>query len=223
LNAERDEAVRRDEAARDEETVPRDERRGWTARVVVGVFLVLAGVAWILDELTGIGVPWRALVPALLIVVGIALVMGSSTGRHGGLIALGIVLAVLAAIGTVLPATPIAGVGERSAAPAHFDAVQDAYDLGIGRLEVDLSAVDFPDGETVVEINVGMGELIVIVPANVAVRAEGRAGMGEVVLLETTGSGIGVDEEFVDEGFGAEPSRLVIEARVGMGKAEVRR
>jgi hypothetical protein len=45
------------------------------ATVLAGALLVLVGIAWLLDA-NGVDVPWRAVLPASLIAVGLATVAG---------------------------------------------------------------------------------------------------------------------------------------------------
>ena len=56
--------------------------------------------------------------------------------------------------------------------------LQDDYRLGIGSLELDLGALQLPEGETHVNASVDVGDLQVIVPAGVALRVHGEAHAG---------------------------------------------
>jgi hypothetical protein len=63
-------------------TPPPTDRRGpAVATVLVGALLVLVGIGWLLDE-SGVGVPWRAVLPAALIAVGLATAAGAFRGRQ---------------------------------------------------------------------------------------------------------------------------------------------
>jgi hypothetical protein len=64
----------------------RDRRGPAMATVLVGALLVLVGIGWLLDA-TGVGVPWRAVLPAALIAVGLACVAGAFRGRQHALMA----------------------------------------------------------------------------------------------------------------------------------------
>ncbi|HET7519546.1 MAG TPA: hypothetical protein VFN05_18015, partial [Actinomycetes bacterium] len=62
--------------------VEREDRHGpAAATVLVGALLVLVGIGWLLDS-AGIEVPWRAVLPAALIAVGLACVAGAFRGRQ---------------------------------------------------------------------------------------------------------------------------------------------
>jgi apolipoprotein N-acyltransferase len=58
-------------------TAPADRHGPAAATVLVGALLVLVGIAWLLDA-AGVEVPWRAVLPAALIAVGLACVAGAS-------------------------------------------------------------------------------------------------------------------------------------------------
>jgi len=114
-----------------------------------------------------------------------------------------------------------AGVGERQVAPVAIGSVEPKYELGVGKLRLDLTDVPFPVGVTRVEAHVGVGDLRVVVPANVTVELDGRAQVGDVRLLGQDSSGTHVSDRVVDRtGSGRV---LALEARVGIGAVRVER
>ncbi len=56
------------------------------------------------------------------------------------------------------------GIGDRDLVVTSAEQLQDDYQLGIGSLDLDLSGVQFPVGETHVDARVDVGDLHVIVP-----------------------------------------------------------
>jgi hypothetical protein len=191
-------------------------------RIVLGVLLVVIGAAWTLDLADVVNVGGTTLFDIALLLVGLALVASARRGGHGGLIGAGIVLTVLLLVTSIVPVRVTGGIGERVAAPPTAERVEDSYELAIGSLTVDLRDVDLPDGETEVEVRVGIGELIVLVPDGVSVHVDGRVGAGEISALGRSAAGVGVE---LDERF-PEPdatATLVVDARVGLGQIEVRR
>jgi hypothetical protein len=54
---------------------PAAQRGPASATVLAGALLVLVGVGWLLDA-NGVDVPWRAVLPASLIAVGLATIAG---------------------------------------------------------------------------------------------------------------------------------------------------
>jgi hypothetical protein len=199
--------------------------------VVLGAVLVLIGIGWLLEALDITDVPWRFLLPSVLILVGLALTLGARTGSHGGLIAVGVILTMLVlAAGAieVLMDVPLAGgVGDESLTPA---SLESEYRWGVGKMTLDLTQAQSPAGEAV-SASVVIGELLVIVPDGVSLVIDARAGLGEVNILGTSADGVDPSLECAgtsrDLACGAEATRgervLVLELEVAMGRVEVRR
>src|SRR3954454_6509021 len=103
-----------------------------------------------------------------------------------GRIVLGIVAAVLVvAVAGVLLAIRVpvfAGVGKQLEKPASAAQIHSKYELGIGRLELDLSDVQLPKGQTFVKATVGIGDLRVAVPADTTLDVESRVQAGDAVV-----------------------------------------
>jgi hypothetical protein len=199
-------------------------RRGpGLGQVVVGGFLVLVGIGWFLEAADVADVPWRALLPSALILIGAALVVGARTARHGGVIALGVVLTI--AVGTagaveVLTDIPFSGgIGEDRATVV--GTIDDEYRHAIGQSTIDLRDGEVAASGQTVEISLAIGELIVIVPRNADLDIDARAGLGEVVVFGEEASGVGPDLEFRTPGAG--DAVLTLDIDVAMGRVEVRR
>jgi phage shock protein PspC (stress-responsive transcriptional regulator) len=111
------------------------------------------------------------------------------------------------------------GIGERQYTVGSVQELNNDYRLGIGSLELDLSDVRFPAGETRVETSVDVGDLEVIVPAGVAVRAHGKAQVGYVNILGETDDGRNADVDVSQAGNRV----LVLDADVGAGALRVHR
>ena len=73
---------------------PADRHGPAAATVLVGALLILVGIGWLLDA-GGVGVPWRAVLPAALIAVGLACVAGAFQGRQHAMMVVGVVLTVV--------------------------------------------------------------------------------------------------------------------------------
>jgi hypothetical protein len=95
------------------------------------------------------------------------------------------------------------------------------FSHGMGDFDLDLTNVIFPEGENVVHASHGLGDLTVIVPRDLAVRVQARAGMGDVFVLGKRSEGIGPSVEFQSDDYTSVPRKLNIEANVGMGKVQV--
>jgi hypothetical protein len=205
---------------------PRRASRGpAAATVLAGALLVIVGIAWLLDS-GGVEVPWRALLPASLIAVGLATVAGGLRERQHGLMVLGLALTLLlaVAVGTDwgLQVTLVGGVGDRVEEPATTADLRD-YRLAVGTLTVDLGGLQVPDGTTTVRARVGLGELVVRAPAGVAVRVDGRSGVGQVRGLDREESGLGNRLDVRTDDFDTATRRLLLELRAGVGEIRVER
>jgi hypothetical protein len=191
-------------------------------RIILGLLLVFVGLAWALDTADVLTLRWPVILAVALVVVGIGLVVDARRGMNGGLLATGIVLTALLLVSSLAPVRVAGPVGERVAAPTSIEAVDDRYEMAMGSLTVDLRQVDMPAGDTEIEVQLGMGELVVRLPEGVAVEIRGRVGAGEIQALGRSAAGVGVslDEVFPDADAEA---TLILELQVGLGKIEVRR
>lgn len=221
---------------------PRD--RSYLGRVTVGAALVLLGTLGFLDAVVpGFHPSVRHYMVLLVAVVGLGLVVGAWYGRVGGLVALGIVLVPMALV-TIASDTvefstsrngPVVLVSlasdtvefDTSAVdgyhrPGGVDEIPDAYRLGVGSLVVDLREVDFAGRVVEVEAEVGIGELTVYLPQDVAADVSGRVGIGSIRTWDHLGTtsrqGIGITSDYVSVGA---DGMIVLDASMGLGEIEV--
>jgi hypothetical protein len=212
-----------------EEPVESPPPRVPLGRVALGLILLAVGLGWLLQSLDVIDVPWDALLPASLIAVGAVLVVGSRTGRHSGLIALGIVLTLVTALAAAVDVPLIGGAGQREITPLTAADLEARYDLAVGQMVIDLSSLQLRSGDRVeLEARVGLGELVVELPENIPIEANARASVGEVDVLGQQASGFGPEREFgtcrVGRPLpGGPPPCVVLNLSVGMGEVRVSR
>ena len=195
---------------------PRRRRRPSGVQLGIGLLLILLGAVWLLQASGAIDVSLSAVLPAALILLGALLVVSARTGRHTGLIVVGVILSLVTAVISSVDIRLDGGIGDRVARPSNPAEVASDYTLAIGSLEVDLSAVGF-DAADEVSVSVGMGELVVVVPADVPVQVRAHAGVGNVVLFGEDFNGLDVDAE-ADDGAG---TILTLNLEVGLGSIEV--
>jgi phage shock protein PspC (stress-responsive transcriptional regulator) len=108
------------------------------------------------------------------------------------------------------------GVGDRFYRPQSLSEVHGGYQLGAGRLEIDLRNLVFPAGTTRLHVRLGVGELVVLVPRWVCVVTSARIGGGYVGALDRRSAGL--DVNWVERP--SPPSRtprLVVDGNVGLG------
>ena len=172
------------------------------------------------------GDAWLFLLVAGALVLGLAW-YAVAGARLGWLRRLGIVVVSLVVLLVVLVAGFLAtfdvhlgdGIDERTFAPASVDDLRGEYELGIGELVFDLRSVEFPLGETTLDVRVDAGRIHVLLSDDVAVRAAAEAKLGEIDLLGRHGEGWEVDEQVNETGIRV----LVLDASIGIGEIEVER
>lgn len=186
-------------------------------RRLVGL-AILAAIA--LAALSSVHVwptPGNFWVLAALLLVGLAwwrgrLVLG---------LALGLALVVVAGILLAVSVPVFSGIGDRTVQPAAVQELRSSYTLGIGTLDLDLSNVALPKGETFVKATVGVGNLRVDVPADATVDVDAHVQGGRVVILGHEEGGTRVNTQVWDRtGSGRV---LVLDLHAGLGKVEVER
>ena len=165
-----------------------------------------------------------ALAAVSAIVLGLG-VTGRAAGFSGFLV---IVLGFVTTITVAALHVPAGGgVGERVWAPT-ATSVPATYDLGLGDARLDLTALaDYSasaTGPADIDVNVGVGELVIIVPDGLDVRLENQLGAGDLrhEIRTTAGttelveSRSGTDVSYDVEVGGTTPD-LVVTADIGLG------
>lgn len=206
------------------ETMGMRQPRGISlATMLIGLTMVALGIIWLLDASDVLAVSWYAVFAVVLMILGLGLVVGSFTGDHGGLIALGIVLTVLLTFASWTDIRFDGAIGDRDFAPAAIEEVEDSYRVTAGTLTLDLSQVVFPPGETIVEARVFAGEMHVVVPPELAVEVNWRVAAGEARVFNEERSGALMEESTSTHDHHLADSRLTLDLIVIAGQIEVRR
>lgn len=188
-------------------------------RLAFGLVLLGVGVGWLLGAL-GVDVRWDLVLPGALIAIGGLLIITARSGAgHGGLITAGVILTIVLLIGTTFNVPFTGGVGDRTVRPTEH-VIDREVELGVGELTFDLTGVDFQTivGGTELRAQVGVGELIVIVPEEAPIRVEARSGLGNVQVFGQQEGGI--DAEITTPAPIGAPAITLI-ATVGIGEVRV--
>ncbi len=199
------------------------------ALLVVGAAVLAGALGYQLARAgTVTGNPLPVGIASGLAVLGLGLLVAGLAGRRAGGLAPLAVLAVLAALVTsAAPAglTQPFRTGDRTETVTTLTG-DDAYQLGMGNLVVDLSGADLtPAGVERVSASLGMGQLDIVVPegVRVVVTASGRG--GEVIAQgsdrgsEYQLAGTGWTETFT-YGDPGQPE-LLVDAEVGLGQVNI--
>jgi phage shock protein PspC (stress-responsive transcriptional regulator) len=108
------------------------------------------------------------------------------------------------------------GLGQRFYSPHAPSELRREYQLGAGKLELDLRGVRFPQGQTRLHVRLGVGELVVVVPSNICVLTHAHLGGGYVGALG--GESRGLDIDWHDSPRPPAGARVLeLEGHVGLG------
>jgi phage shock protein PspC (stress-responsive transcriptional regulator) len=186
------------------------------------------GDAWFLFLVLGAAILWITRHPAADPTKDAAELAAQDSRRvRRALRRIGIVIASLVALVVVAAAVFASvfhvhvgrGVDDRGYTVTSVQQLQDDYRLGIGTLELDLGGLQLPAGETHVNASVDVGDLQVIVPADVALRVHTEAHAGRVEVLGADDEGWKADLDLAETG----KRVLVLDAQVGAGSVRVER
>jgi phage shock protein PspC (stress-responsive transcriptional regulator)/predicted membrane protein len=217
--------TRASEAASEAATEPLAPRAPRPPSLFLPVFGSLVAAVGLLALLSmlGVDIRWDVALAVAATAVGVLVVAGAILHRRtGGLVVLGVSLAGLALAVSATDIRLDGPIGDRFYTPAAAEDVNRSYELAIGELDLDLSNTALADGDTTVDANVGIGDLTVVVPRDVAVDVEATASAGSVSLFGRHTSG--VDSRLTASRGGLPPDAdklLRIDAHVGLGNVTV--
>lgn len=98
---------------------------------------------------------------------------------------------------------------------------KESFSHGLGDFDLDLTRATIPEGTHAVRASLGLGDLTVIVPRDLAVRIGATAGLGAVKVLGQHSDGFGPRVDFRSEDYAAAMRKLDVEASVGLGEVKV--
>jgi phage shock protein PspC (stress-responsive transcriptional regulator) len=187
--------------------------------LMIGAATVVGALVWLLG---GSADNRGALAFGLAtIVLGAGLLVGTFAGRARWLIVPALGTATAAVVAAALS---FAGVGldHRSGDRTEFidtgSTVAPVYRTGVGTFELDLSNYT-SDAST--EIDVGVGDLTVVVPDDARVQIDARIGLGEIDAFGSTRSGY---RRSLSMDYNTDGARMLkLKLRVGVGSIDVRR
>ncbi len=182
---------------------------------LVAAFAVSVGVGFVAALGGGVAIA------AISIVAGLGLIAAGLLGGPRWLILPAMVLVVPLAVVSAANLDLRGGVGHREYRPASVADLRPEYKLGMGQIDLDLRNMEIPAGRTQLNVRVGLGEARVRVPRGVCVATDAQIGVGAADLPRRVddGADINIDEPV------RESSRreLVVNARVGVGHLQIDR
>lgn len=191
--------------------------------LVLGAILVVVGGLWLLDAVDVISLRAAVVLPGVLAVVGLALMFGALDGPHSGLVVFGLFLTVAVMAAAVAPPRAFhGGVGERSHVVSAQRDLQTNYDVALGDLSLDFSGLTLTESAEV-EVTVGAGQMLVVIPSDIPVEVEASVGAGEIDLLGDRVDGVSRSTGYTSPGFAEADATLTLDLNVVAGQIEVTR
>jgi hypothetical protein len=191
--------------------------------ILFGLILLILGTLWLLDISDVISVTWTLVGSVVLILIGVLLIGAARHGSHGGMVFLGIVLSFVVLLGSLASWPSFeGGVGDRAITPTSMDELESQYNWGVGSQQINLGDVQLPEGVTEVRVQMGVGDLEIIVPEDVAYQIDWTVGLGDAQILERNQSGVSLNGTFESDDYDTAGQQLSLEIQLGMGALEVR-
>jgi phage shock protein PspC (stress-responsive transcriptional regulator) len=193
---------------------------GVAARVAIGIVLLALAVGGFTAAAAGSALGGGIAISGLIIACGVGLVGGAFRGGARWLIAPAIVLAVPLAAVAATDLDLDGTWGDRTFRPGTVDELADGYEMGVGAMKIDLRDIELPPGRTVLPLDLGLGEIQVLVPDDMCVTTDASIGVGAVDTGDGEQGGIDIDVE--DRTIPAPGvDQLHIDADVGVGAIRV--
>lgn len=176
-----------------------------SGEALIAVLLILLGLVFLAANL-GVLVPdWSLFWPVLVILFGVWLVWRAWQP-------------------TPVSMVPMSwGIGDYRPDLGGQVVHQADFSHGFGDVDLDLTRAQIPDGENVVHVSHGLGDVTVILPRDIAVRAKGSAGLGNVFVLGERAEGFGPSVRFESDDYSSAARKLELEASVGLGNVKILR
>jgi hypothetical protein len=178
--------------------------------------LVLAGIS-AYTAATGSG----TVIALVVIAIGVMLALAAFRGGARWLIAPALAIAIPLGAVSAADISFAGGLGDRYHQPSTRADLGDRYELGVGRLVVDLRELDWSQkaADVDLEVDLGVGEAAVIVPESVCVSPDLHVGAGEIELGSGRTDGVDLDE--VSAGTSATGPAMLLEGEVDLGALRV--
>jgi phage shock protein PspC (stress-responsive transcriptional regulator) len=192
--------------------------------IAAGVTALAIGAVAAIAAVGGDDVNWGMVLAGITVAIGAALVVASFFGGAPLLVVPGIAFAGLAALVIGSGVQLDGGWGDEVQAPRTAAELDSRYEHGVGRLAIDLRDVPLPAGRSAaprrIEAELGVGQLLIVVPPNATTSLQAEAGVGAVTVFGRSTGGVS-DEQTVVERTGTGAAKLEIDAHVGVGEVRL--
>ncbi len=203
---------------------PRPPRpRSYLGRLTVGVMFVVLGFMGALDALDISSPTSRHYAAAALLTIGAGLLVGTVVGRSRGLIFLGILLLPVLAIAAITDFRFGTRFDNVNLQPTSVGEIAPGYAIEAGDVYLDLTRVDFAGQTVTLDLDVGIGDISLVLPRTLDLEATAHARLGEVNVLGQWSSGLGAVVESAVDGRGEEGGTLIVDAAARLGSISIHR
>jgi phage shock protein PspC (stress-responsive transcriptional regulator) len=189
-------------------------------RITIGVTVIALGLLAVLDRMSlAVDADPRHYLALAVATLGLGVLVGTLYGKARWLIPFGLLLIPPMVAASVAEA----GVGSWQSPqlyrPQQFAALVPFYEQPLGEMVVDLTELPW-NGETVeVRAELGIGRLVLLVPAGVAIEAFGEVGIGAFNSINSSAGGFGVEDSVSIGGNGR--GTVIATLEVGIGEIEI--
>ncbi|MER6397840.1 PspC domain-containing protein [Kitasatospora sp. NPDC001603] len=192
---------------------------------LIGLLLAVgaASAVWSASAHGGAEVVTGTVLATALLVVGLTLLVGAKFGRARRLVVPGLLLTLALAFTHGSSFSVQNAVGDRDWTVASAGDLDDRYTLGLGNGRLDLSGLD-PAGATLHStVDLGAGQLTVVVPPDVTVSLDTKVGLGNVKVPGSDEVSGNSSRSFRLHPVDGQASKgtLVLSLRVGLGDIKV--
>jgi hypothetical protein len=193
---------------------------GVAARVAIGIVLLALAVGGFAAAAAGSALGGGIAIAGLVIACGVGLVGGAFRGGARWLIAPAIVLALPLAAVAATDLDVDGTWGDRTFRPETVAELDDGYEMGVGAMRLDLRDLELPPGRTELPLELGLGEIQVLVPDDMCVTTDAAISLGAVDVGDGEQGGVDLD---VSEGRTPAPgvAYLHLDADIGIGAMRV--
>lgn len=182
--------------------------RGRLVEIIIALIIIAIGIVALINNLgyTDIrpGDVWRTYWPLILIVVGLLIIWGSAKAR-------------------TLSGKWEHMIGDIKVGQEEWALHDMNVKLGIGDVKLDLTQARIPEGETKLDIEGGIGDIDIIVPADLAISAWGKVSLGSVAILGQKADGFSRELRFTSDGYSSATRKVRIAMSLALGDAKIKR
>ena len=195
--------------------IPRERSMLGRLTIAVGL-IVLASMALLDVAFASIDIEPVHYLATAVGVLGLGLLVGAWIGKARWLMLIGILLLPALWFTSLWPSNFSFSAGEVREEPIAVADLQEPFDLGMGQLTLDLSGLTATELAEVgtIEVSLGMGEMILRLPAEIGVQINADVGMGALQGPFSEEAGIGIE---ASRTVGPDPVVYEIDAEVGAG------